>query len=315
MSIAFGTAPDGRFIARVQGGVVEVPGYASLDELLRAPRSEWLEAIGEIASTPPHEEAPAMELPFTVGDYVDFYSSLEHATFFGRLLRPEGDPLLPNWRRMPVGYHGRAATVVVSGTPVRRPVGQTPEFGPTRALDIEVELGFVVGGQANALGEPIPIADAGERIFGVVLLNDWSARDIQRFEQPPLGPFLSKAFATSIGGWVVPIAALEAARVRGPRQDPVPLPYLAREEDWNFDIELTAEINGEQVTATNSRGLYWSAAQQLAHHIEWSGGAAGRPVRHRHDLGWHDRDGRQPDGDGSPVPERRRRGPDPRPHR
>jgi fumarylacetoacetase len=275
LSVAFGTAADGRFVARVEGGIVEVPGYDSLDLLLEAPRAEWLRVIGEIASVAPPGEAPEMTLPFTIGDYVDFYSSLEHATFFGRLLRPEGDPLLPNWRRMPVGYHGRAATVVVSGTPVRRPVGQTPEFGPTRALDIEVELGFVVGGPANQLGEPIPIGEVGDRIFGVVLLNDWSARDIQRFEQPPLGPFLSKAFATSISPWVVPIAALEDARVRGPRQEPAPLPYLARDEAWNFDIELVAEINGEEVTTTNSRGIYWSAAQQLAHLA--SGGAVVRP--------------------------------------
>jgi fumarylacetoacetase len=176
---------------------------------------------------------------------------------------------------MPVGYHGRSATVVVSGTPIRRPVGQTPEFGPTRALDVEVELGFVVGGAPNELGEPIPIAEAGERIFGVVLLNDWSARDIQRFEQPPLGPFLSKAFATSISPWVVPIAALESARTAGPRQDPPPLPYLAGGGDWNFDIELAVELNGERIATTNPRRLYWSAAQQLAHLA--SSGAIVRP--------------------------------------
>jgi fumarylacetoacetase len=216
-----------------------------------------------------------MAMPFTVADYVDFYSSLEHATFFGRLLRPDGDPLLPNWRRMPVGYHGRAATIVVSGTPVCRPVGQTPDFGPTRALDIEVELGFVVGGPPNALGDPITIEQAEERIFGVVLLNDWSARDIQRWESAPLGPFLSKAFATSISPWVVPIAALDAVRVRGPRQVPEPLPYLADGGDWNFDIELEAKLNGETITQTNARGIYWSAAQQLAHLA--SGGAVVRP--------------------------------------
>jgi fumarylacetoacetase len=274
LTVAFGTAADGRFVARVGERVVQVGAYPSLDALLTEPRGTWLEVIDELHALDAID-APEMALPFTVGDYVDFYSSLEHATFFGRLLRPEGDPLLPNWRRLPVGYHGRAATVVASGTPVRRPVGQTPEFAPTRALDIEVELGFVVGGPPNELGEAIPIDSVGERIFGVVVLNDWSARDIQRFEQPPLGPFLSKAFATSISPWVVPIAALEGARVRGPRQEPAPLPYLARDEDWNFDIELVAELNGEQVTTTNSRGLYWSAAQQLAHLA--SGGAVVRP--------------------------------------
>jgi fumarylacetoacetase len=274
LTVAFGTAADGRLVARLQDRIVAVPGYASLDELLSAPHAAWTDAMEGLDSLEPIGE-PELVLPFTVGDYADFYSSLEHATFFGRLLRPDGDPLLPNWRRMPVGYHGRAATVVVSGTPVRRPVGQTPEFGPTRALDIEVELGFVVGGPANALGEPIPIEAAGERIFGVVLLNDWSARDIQRWESAPLGPFLSKAFATSISPWVVPIAALESVRARGPRQDPPPLPYLAGGGDWNFDIDLEVELNGEVITRTNARGLYWSAAQQLAHLA--SGGAVVRP--------------------------------------
>jgi fumarylacetoacetase len=280
LSVAFGTAASGEFLARIGGEAFAVPTHASLDALLAEGRGGWEAVIEEIETlhgTGSLERVadPQLVLPFTVGDYVDFYSSLEHATFFGRLFRPEGDPLLPNWRRMPVGYHGRSGTIVVSGTPIRRPVGQTPEFGPTRALDIEVELGFVIGGPPNELGEPIPIAEAGERIFGVVLLNDWSARDIQRFESQPLGPFLSKAFATSISPWVVPIAALGSARVRGPRQDPSPLPYLAGGGDWNFDIDLEVEINGERVTRTNSRGLYWSAAQQLAHLA--SGGAVVRP--------------------------------------
>jgi fumarylacetoacetase len=274
LNIAFGMAAPGRFVARVGDAVVAVPGYGSLDELLAAPRTAWLELIDELRSSElePVGE-PELVMPFTVGDYVDFYSSLQHATFFGRLLRPDGDPLLPNWRRMPVGYHGRSSTVVVSGTPIRRPVGQLApgEVGPTRALDIEVELGFVLGGAANALGEPIALADAGERIFGVVLLNDWSARDIQRFEGQPLGPFLSKAFATSISPWVVPIEALGAVRVPGPRQDPPPPGYLSDGGDWNFDIELTVEINGEHATTTNARDLYWSAAQQLTHLA--SGGA------------------------------------------
>jgi fumarylacetoacetase len=280
LTVAFGAAADGRFVARIGDGIVEVPGYASLDALLAEPRSAWLALIDELQSRE-RGDAPVdlaeLALPFTVGDYVDFYSSIEHATFFGRLLRPEGDPLLPNWRRMPVGYHGRASTIVVSGTPIRRPRGQLGpgEFDATRALDIEVELGFVIGGAANALGESIPISDAAERIFGVVLLNDWSARDIQRFESQPLGPLLSKAFATSISPWVVPIAALEQARVPGRRQDPEPLPHLAGGGDWNFDIELEVELNGERIARTNPRGLYWSAAQQLAHLA--SGGAVVRP--------------------------------------
>jgi fumarylacetoacetase len=280
LSIAFGTAADGRFVTRIGGEVFVVPTHRSLDALLAEPAEAWSAVMDELLALHQGGELESIEnaelvLPFTVGDYVDFYSSLEHATFFGRLLRPEGDPLLPNWRRMPVGYHGRTSTVVVSGTPIRRPVGQTPEFGPTRALDIECELGFVVGGRANDLGEAIPIGDAGERIFGVVLLNDWSARDIQRFEGQPLGPFLSKAFATSISPWVVPIAALASARVPGPRQEPKPLLYLADGGDWNFDIDLEIEINGEIAGRTNARGLYWSAAQQLAHLA--SGGAIVRP--------------------------------------
>jgi fumarylacetoacetase len=280
LTVAFGTAADGRFAVRIGGEAFEVPNHASLDALLAESRSVWSAVIDELVALHRDGELEPLEdhelaLPFTVGDYVDFYSSLEHATFFGRLLRPEGDPLLPNWRRMPVGYHGRAGTVVVSGTPIRRPHGQTPDWGPTSALDVELELGFVIGGAPNALGEPIPIEHAAERVFGVVLLNDWSARDMQRVEGQPLGPFLSKAFATSVSPWVVPIAALEAQRVAGPRQDPQPPGYLAGGGDWNFDIELTAELNGEPITTTNSRGLYWSAAQQLAHLA--SGGAVVRP--------------------------------------
>ena len=280
MTIAFGTAVDGRFAVRIGGEAFEVTTHASLDALLAESPSVWGAVIDELTALHRDGELQPLgdhdlALPFTVGDYVDFYSSLEHATFYGRLLRPEGDPLLPNWRKMPVGYHGRAATVVVSGTPVRRPRGQTPDYGPTRALDVEIEMGFVIGGAPNELGEPIPIAEAGERIFGVVLLNDWSARDIQATEMQPLGPFLSKAFATSISAWVTPIAALEPQRVAGPRQDPEPLPYLAGGGDWNFDIELVAELNGEPIATTNPRGLYWSAAQQLTHLA--SGGAVVRP--------------------------------------
>jgi fumarylacetoacetase len=288
LNIAFGTAADGRFVARIGDGIVDVPGYASFDELLGRPRSAWLELLDELQSRAPtgsrtrergdaRVASPELALPFTVGDYVDFYSSIEHATFFGRLLRPQGDPLLPNWRRMPVGYHGRASTIVVSGTPIRRPRGQRGpgDFDASRALDIEVELGFVIGGPPNALGDPIPITDAAERIFGVVLLNDWSARDIQRFESQPLGPLLSKAFATSISPWVMPIPTIERSQVPGLRQDPDPLPHLAGGGDWNFDIDLEVELNGEPIATTNARGLYWSAAQQLAHLA--SGGAVVRP--------------------------------------
>ena len=222
-----------------------------------------------------------LHLPIDVADYVDFYSSLEHATNLGRLFRPDGDPLLPNWRHLPVAYHGRAGTVVVSGTPVVRPSGQrrrddgTVEFGPSTRLDIELELGFVVGTPSRR-GEPVPVARAADHVFGVVLVNDWSARDIQAWEYQPLGPFLGKSFATTMSAWVTPLEALAGARVAGPAQEPEPLPYLRLAEPWGLAIELEVglrpagpgtDANGEPVTigATSAAGLYWSMPQQLAH--------------------------------------------------
>jgi fumarylacetoacetase len=207
-----------------------------------------------------------------IGDYVDFYSSLEHATNLGRLFRPSGDPLMPNWRHLPVGYHGRASSVVVSGTPVRRPAGQrapeheggAPGFGPSQRLDIELELGFLTG-PGNPLGTPIPAGEAAAHVFGFVLVNDWSARDIQRWEYVPLGPFLGKSFATSMSAWVVPFEALEPFRVPAPPQDPEPLEYLRAPGDWALDVALEVELNGAVVSRTNARGLYWTFPQQLAH--------------------------------------------------
>ena len=212
-------------------------------------------------------------LPFAVADYVDFYSSLEHATNMGGLLRPGGEPLLPNWRWLPIGYHGRAGTVVASGTPVRRPQGQRggPDFGPTNRLDIELELGFVIG-VPSTLGEPVPVDRALEHVFGAVLVNDWSARDIQAWEYQPLGPFLGKSFATSISCWVTPIDVLP--RVPLPAQEPEPLEYL-RTEVLGFDVPLEIELNGEVVSRTNARHLYWSVEQQIAHLT--SNGARLRP--------------------------------------
>jgi fumarylacetoacetase len=208
-------------------------------------------------------------LPIAIGDYVDFYSSLEHATNLGRMFRPDTDPLLPNWRHLPVGYHGRASSVVVSGTPVRRPHGQLPTdegpvFGPTERLDIELELGFVTG-PGNDLGTPITTAQAPDHVFGFVLVNDWSARDIQRWEYQPLGPFLGKSFATSISPWITPLEALEPYRVPARGQDPRPLPYLETLGDWALDIDLEVELNGTVISRTNARGLYWTFPQQLAH--------------------------------------------------
>jgi fumarylacetoacetase len=219
-----------------------------------------------------------MQLPFEVADYVDFYSSLEHATNLGRLFRPDSEPLLPNWRHLPVGYHGRAGTIVVSGTDVVRPCGQAkppdddaPHFGPSRRLDVELELGFVVG-VPSRLGEPVRPDDFADHVFGVVLVNDWSARDIQAWEYQPLGPFLGKSFATSISAWVTPLALLDGLRRPGPAQDPEPLPYLRGGGGWALDVDLELELNGAVVSRTNAAGLYWSMPQQLAHTT--SGGAS-----------------------------------------
>lgn len=222
-----------------------------------------------------------LQLPIEVADYVDFYSSIEHATNLGRILRPGGEPLLPNYRHIPIGYHGRASTVVVSGTNVRRPYGQikgptdvAPSLGATRLLDFELELGFITG-PGNAHGEPIVTADAREHIYGVVLLNDWSARDIQGWEYQPLGPFLSKSFATSISPWIVSLDALEPFRVPNREQEPAPLPYLHVAEPWAYDIDLAVDLQTAAmrakheapvpITQTTFSRMYWNMAQQLAH--------------------------------------------------
>ncbi|WP_285568320.1 fumarylacetoacetase [Actinoallomurus iriomotensis] len=210
-----------------------------------------------------------LHMPFEVADYVDFYSSREHATNLGRILRPGGEPLLPNWTRLPVGYHGRAGTVVPSGTPIVRPRGQRkgepePVFGPTAKLDVEAEVGFVIG-VPSALGRPVSTGAFRDHVFGFVLVNDWSARDIQAWEYQPLGPFLAKSFATSVSPWVVPVDALGAARVRPPEQDPEPLPYLRCDEPWGLDLTLRIELNGQVVSRPPFAGMYWTAPQQLAH--------------------------------------------------
>jgi fumarylacetoacetase len=212
-----------------------------------------------------------LQLPFEVADYVDFYSSEHHATNVGRIFRPGGEPLSPNWRHLPIGYHGRAGTVVVSGTPIARPRGQIrlgrdqpPVHAPSRRLDVETEVGFVVG-VPSRLGQPVAVGDFADHVFGVVLLNDWSARDIQNFENVPLGPFLSKSFATSISPWVVPLSALDGARVAGPEQNPAPLDYLRQDEPRGLDLALRIEWNGTVVSRPPFAGMYWSAAQQLAH--------------------------------------------------
>jgi fumarylacetoacetase len=223
----------------------------------------------------------AMELPVDVGDYVDGYAGLHHATNLGRILRPGTPPLNANWRHLPVMYHGRTSTIVVSGTPVRRPSGQVlvddvPQLQPTARLDIELELGLIVG-RGSGIGEPISVHDAMEHAFGFVLVNDWSARDIQSFEYVPLGPFLGKSFATSISPWVVTVDALSPFLVEGlaARQEPAPLEYL-RGDQRVPDLTFTVELNGELIsTVSLADALYWTPAQQLAHLTV--NGAATRP--------------------------------------
>ena len=219
-----------------------------------------------------------MHLPIRLEGFTDFYSSREHATNVGKMFRDPANALLPNWLHIPVGYNGRASTVVVSGTPVRRPLGQTkppnaekPTFGPCKRLDFELEMGVVVGA-ATGLGDGLAIAEADAAIFGYALLNDWSARDIQQWEYVPLGPFQAKAFATTLSPWIVTQEALAPFRVEGPRQDPEPLPYLLQSGPMNFDIALEASLRPRGAAAatvisrTNFAYMYWSSAQQLAHH-------------------------------------------------
>lgn len=219
-----------------------------------------------------------MLLPVDIGDYTDFYASKDHAANVGAMFRGRENALMPNWTHLPVGYHGRASSVVLSGTDIHRPQGQikaaeaeTPIFWPCRQLDFELEMGCFIG-TGNQLGEPIPVNESEKHIFGLVLVNDWSARDIQAWEYQPLGPFLSKNFATSISPWVVPLEALEPFRIQGPVQDPEPLPYLKADKPGSFDIQLEVYLKGknmkkpERITRTNFQYLYWSMAQQIAHH-------------------------------------------------
>lgn len=210
-------------------------------------------------------------MPFEVADYVDFYASENHAANLGRLFRPDTEPLLPNWKHLPVGYHGRAGTVVVSGTDIVRPSGQrkgpndpAPTFGPSQRLDIEAEVGFVVG-VGSQLGKPVPATDFAAHVFGVCLVNDWSARDIQAWEYVPLGPFLGKSFATSISAWITPLAALEAARVQAPPRDVPVLDYLQAGGDWGLDLTIDVAWNGVPVSRPPFAGMYWTAAQMMAH--------------------------------------------------
>ena len=270
MTLAYGVVRGGGVVARVGGRVLDLRSLdpildtPSLNALMAAGPEVWRQIRGRLDEGRELSE-PELGMPFEVADYVDFYSSLDHATNLGRMFRPDAEPLLPNWRHLPVGYHGRSGTVVPSGTPVRRPRGQRPgpEFGPSARLDIELEAGFVIG-TPSQMGEPVPVERAPDHVFGMVLVNDWSARDIHAWEYQPLGPFLGKSFATSVSHWVVPLDELTDRRVPREPQNPEPLPYLA-EEPWAYDIALKVELNGTEIATSNTRYLYWSIAQQIAH--------------------------------------------------
>lgn len=247
----------------------------------RAQVQAWLmDEQGPLANNPDlfvNRLEATMHLPVQVGDYTDFYSSIEHATNVGKLFRDPENALLPNWRHLPVGYHGRSSSIVVSGTPVRRPSGQVktnkmevPVFQQSNRLDFELEMGFIIC-EDSPLGDPISVFDAEDYIFGMVLFNDWSARDIQKWEYVPLGPFLGKNFASTMSPWVVPFQALQPFRVAGPKQDPEVLPYLRIEGLNNYDINLEVSITPAASTPTvvsrsNFKYMYWNMAQQLAHH-------------------------------------------------
>lgn len=259
----------------------------SLNPLMAAGRTAWRDvrrALTAWVTVPAHRPdiepllhplgSVTMHLPYEVADYVDFYASEHHATNVGRIFRPDGDALTPNWKHLPIGYHGRAGTIVVSGTDVVRPSGQrkgpadpVPGFGPSVKLDIEAEVGFVVGTPSRQ-GRPVELASFRDHVFGLSLLNDWSARDIQAWEYVPLGPFLGKSFATSVAAWVTPLEALDAARVTPPARTHPLLPYLDDaddEEPGGFDLRISVSVNGRVISEPPFSTMYWTAAQQLAH--------------------------------------------------
>ena len=285
-------AADGRQFAAVRigefvldlSGADTLFGAGTLDAFLAAGPTAWRavrervtilltdeseRAAVEPVLTPLAEVTPV--LPFAVADYVDFYASEHHASNVGRIFRPDGDALTPNWKHLPIGYHGRSGTVVVSGTGVVRPAGQARDagggirFGPSRRLDIEAEVGFVVGA-ASPPATPVPVRAFADHVFGLALLNDWSARDIQAWEYVPLGPFLGKSFATSLAAWITPLDALSRAWVTPPPRDPAPLPYLDDSTTPSgLDLALTVELNGTVIARPPFSAMYWTPAQMLAH--------------------------------------------------
>jgi fumarylacetoacetase len=259
-------------------------GEPALNAFMAQGRSRWSEVrarITELLTAERHRRAVEaslhplsgvrLHLPFVPGDYADFFGNEYHAANAGRIFRPGAEPLAPNWKYLPVGYHGRSGTIVASGTPVTRPRGQrkgpqdsAPEFGPSRRLDFEAEVGFVLG-TGSPLGTPVAVGEFADHVFGAFLLNDWSARDLQAWESTPLGPFLAKSFATSISPWIVPLDALEHARIRPPPRDPEPLPYLADVDKWGLDLALEVRLNGHVVARPPFATMYWTPAQMLAH--------------------------------------------------
>jgi len=269
----------------------------TLNSLMALTKEHWAEARASIASllsagnpTIRDDESlrskalvpqdrVKMHLPASIGDYTDFYSSLDHATNVGTMFRGKENALMPNWKYLPVGYHGRASSVVVSGTPIRRPLGQTkpadtepPQFGPARLMDFELEMAFFIGGPAKDLGNPIKITEADDHIFGMVVMNDWSARDIQKWEYVPLGPFGAKNLGTSISPWVVTMEALKPFAVPNYVQEPAPFPYLKHDDPYTFDVNLEVAIKpagsstANIVSQSNFKYMYWTMKQQLAHH-------------------------------------------------
>jgi fumarylacetoacetase len=296
--LGFGVATSPHFVgtrvvARTSSGPVDVGALAArglvtdgwwragrLEEFLAAGRTAWQQVSGELDDIDVDSADQAhlgstelhLQVPVAIGDYVDFYASRQHATNLGALLRPGQQPLTPNWLHMPIGYHGRSGTIVVSGTPVRRPCGQrrtspdtVPGFGPSQRLDVEVEVGYVVGVPSRH-GTPVSVGDFAEHVFGVCLVNDWSARDIQAWEGQPLGPFLGKSFATSVSPWLVPLDLLATVRVPVASADTSSLlPYLHETEPAGLDLTLSLAINGDVVSKPPYASMFWSPAQMLAH--------------------------------------------------
>jgi fumarylacetoacetase len=259
-------------------------GQPSLNAFMAQGRTRWSDVrarITELLTAERHRRVVQaslyplsgvrLHLPFAPGDYVDFFGNEYHAANAGRIFRPGAEPLAPNWKYLPVGYHGRSGTIVVSGTPVTRPRGQrkgpqdrAPTFGPSGRLDFEAEVGFVIG-TGSPPGAPVGVGEFADRVFGVFLVNDWSSRDLQAWESTPLGPFLAKSFATSISPWIVPLDALEHARISPPPRDVELLPYLADVDKWGLDLALEVRLNGHVVSRPPFATMYWTPAQMLAH--------------------------------------------------